>query len=116
MTAADDHHPDSLRRDIHIELQGCRSKAELLTRIAAAMDFPPWFGHNWDALADCLSDLSWLPASGYTVHFRNVEDLHAAAPEVFATLVEILQETAAFWADEGVDFRVRMGADHASGT
>src|ERR1041384_2279578 len=27
---------------------------------AWALDFPDWFGGNWDALVDSLADLSWL--------------------------------------------------------
>src|SRR5690606_18200750 len=42
---------------------GC--KHALLDALAAALGFPPTFGRNWDALADGLGDLSWLPAGGY---------------------------------------------------
>ncbi len=108
MTEANDGLADHARLDIRVELQGCRSKAELLARIATAMHFPSWFGHNWDALADCLCDLSWLPASGYVIHFKHAHALRCAAPEVLDTLLEILAEAAAFWADEGVDFQVRV--------
>jgi hypothetical protein len=44
-----------------IDLHGASSKAEVIARLAAALHFPDWFGHNWDALSDCLSDLGWLP-------------------------------------------------------
>ena len=33
--------------------------------IGKALRFPEWFGHNWDALTDCLLDMGWLPAAGY---------------------------------------------------
>jgi RNAse (barnase) inhibitor barstar len=36
-------------------------RAELFNEFAAGCDFPDWFGRNWDAFADCLGDLSWLP-------------------------------------------------------
>ena len=32
-----------------------------------ALGFPDWFGRNWDALHDCLGDLSWLKAPGYVL-------------------------------------------------
>ena len=44
--------------DIRVDLAGCSDKATLLARLAAALQFPDWFGHNWDALSDCLTDLS----------------------------------------------------------
>ena len=34
----------------------------MLQRIASALGFPSWFGGNWDALFDCLADLSWQSA------------------------------------------------------
>ncbi len=47
-----------------IDLAGCRSKTDLLDRIARALQFPATFGRNWDAFSDCLGDLGWLRANG----------------------------------------------------
>jgi hypothetical protein len=35
----------------------------LFDELAAAFQFPYYFGENWAALADCLGDLEWLNAS-----------------------------------------------------
>ena len=43
--------------EIIIDCGGCADKNELHARIAAALDFPDWYGHNLDALMDCLTDL-----------------------------------------------------------
>jgi len=34
---------------------------------AGALAFPSWFGHSWEALADCLTDLTWLPGAGHVL-------------------------------------------------
>lgn len=39
---------------------GIRSKTKLLAILADKLRFPGYFGHNWDALEECLRDLSWL--------------------------------------------------------
>ena len=44
-----------------VDLAGARDKEALLERLATALDFPDWFGGNWDALEDCLTDLSGAP-------------------------------------------------------
>jgi hypothetical protein len=39
---------------------GIETKSELLSFLAGAFPLPDYFGHNWDALEECLRDLSWL--------------------------------------------------------
>lgn len=87
----------ALRR---VNLQGCGGKADFLARIAAALDFPDWFGHNWDALADCLGDLAWIDAPGLVVVLEHLNDLKTAAPADCDTALEIIAEAAA-WHAEG---------------
>jgi RNAse (barnase) inhibitor barstar len=41
---------------------GITSKAALLTELAQRLHFPDYFGMNWDALDECIHDLSWLLA------------------------------------------------------
>lgn len=82
-----------------IDLDGCIDKAELLKRVSAALGFPDWFGHNWDALADSLEDLSWLPAAGYLLLLERAQDWQAQAGDDAATLLDILNEASAQWAE-----------------
>ena len=44
-----------------------RTKGELLAEFGRALEFPDYFGQNWDALQECLTDLSWLPGDIYVV-------------------------------------------------
>jgi hypothetical protein len=62
----------------------------MLQRIANALGFPSWFGGNWDALFDCLADLSWRPAAGHVLLLEHADRLRQEAPEVFDTAVAIL--------------------------
>ncbi len=39
-----------------------RRKQDLLRVLASGLKFPDYFGWNWDALDECLCDLSWLDA------------------------------------------------------
>ncbi len=87
-----------------IDLDGCREKEDFLTRVAAALEFPAWFGGNWDAYFDCLADLGWRPARGYVLVFENTGAIREAAPEAFDTSVAILGDAARAWAERGVPF------------
>jgi hypothetical protein len=39
----------------------------LFDRCADMLSFPARFAHSWDAFADCVADLSWLPGNGHVV-------------------------------------------------
>ncbi len=65
------------------------SKQELFDRLASTISFPNYFGENWDALIDCLSDLSWIDATEVTL-------LHEGLPRLpereLRTYLECLQD------------------------
>ncbi len=95
-------------RVLTVDLDGVTDKADLLTRLGQGGHFPDWFGHNWDAAADCLSDLSWLgdtegPASRVLVVINDADDL---AADLAAVLGDVLAEASAGWAKRGVNFSV----------
>jgi hypothetical protein len=81
------------------DLAGCRGKTELLRRLAASLALPADFGHNWDALADCLRDLRWLPAWGHVLLFEHVDGLHQDGGRDFDTLLGVLDDAATFAQD-----------------
>jgi RNAse (barnase) inhibitor barstar len=95
---------------VRVDLAGCRDKQEFLARTAAALGFPDWFGGNWDALFDCLADLSWRPAAGYLLILEHAEDLRRHAPEALETALAILGDAANAWRDRGRPFRACIGA------
>jgi len=84
-----------------IDLQGAAEKGALLDRISAALRFPAWFGRNWDALEDCLADLSWSEARGHVLLFERAAQL--ATPDR-DTLVQILGSVASQRAARGRPF------------
>jgi len=94
---------------VRIDLDGCADKAGFLERTAAALGFPSWFGGNWDALFDCLADLSWRPARGYLLVFENTGDMRRYAPEALDTAVTILADAAVAWDERGKPFRAFVG-------
>jgi RNAse (barnase) inhibitor barstar len=80
-----------------VDLSACGDKNALLAACRRDLVLPGHFGANWDALADCLGDLSWRPAAGYVLVFRGSERLARDAPEVLAVLAEVLRAAAAGW-------------------
>jgi len=95
---------------VRIDLDGCDDKAEFLARSAAALDFPAWFGGNWDAFYDCLTDLSWRAAAGYVLVYENADGMRRHAPEALDTALTILGDAAASWAARDRPFRAFVAA------
>jgi len=62
----------------------CTTKQSLLQGLARELEFPPYFGHNWDALDECLADLEdWMPATAYILLFLEADELLADSQEDF---------------------------------
>ena len=78
------------------DLAGCRDKDELLRRLAVSLQLPASFGYNWDALADCLRDLGWMPSWGYVLLFEHADELRTAAGGDYETLLGVLDDAATF--------------------
>ena len=80
-----------------ISLSRVTGKSELLDRFAAALAFPEWFGANWDALQDCLSDLSWRDGRGQLLMIEGFEALQAVSHDDCGVLLDVLAESADHW-------------------
>jgi hypothetical protein len=74
---------------------------DALRAIAQALHFPDWFGGNWDALEDCLGDLSWRPGDGHVLVFRNWQ---ALTSDNLGVLIDVLRSSAEYWSGRGKPF------------
>ncbi len=74
---------------------------DFMNEIAAALQFPYYFGANWPALGECLADLEWLPQSeAYVLFIANAHRLFETEVEAdteLRVLVEILNHTGKEW-------------------
>lgn len=71
-------------------VDGAADRSALLTGVARALRFPAYFGHNLDALDECLADLSWLPEGPVELVWADA-DLLAADPDTHQTVMGILE-------------------------
>lgn len=79
----------------HIDGTRIRTKAEFLNEVAGALAFPDWFGHNLDALYDCLRDLSWLPEGEHVLVWSAPEVLAATDPKADRAIRDVLRDATA---------------------
>ena len=98
---------------IDVDCSHIGSRAELLDAFAREAGVPAGFGRNWDALADVLQDFSWRPADAYAVRLVSGGRVAHALGADWATFIEVLRQTAAYWKARGSAFVVFI--DDASG-
>lgn len=67
---------------------------KVLYQLGSALDFPIWYGANFDALFDCLTDPDWHPAKGHVLMINGISRLRTADPDDFATLIEVFKAAA----------------------
>ncbi len=67
------------KQAVNIVINNELNKDTLLTSIAKACEFPDYFGYNWDALWDCLtdSDVKYLTLDLTDIEKINTEDFNA---------------------------------------
>ncbi|WP_051843918.1 barstar family protein [Streptomyces sp. NRRL S-813] len=83
---------------VTLDLDGVTDKAALMDRSARALALPDWFGRNWDALADSLSDPTVWPRAaarqGLLLVVRGWRAYAEANPGEWRTAQEVFAEAA----------------------
>lgn len=72
----------------------CTTPQTLFQEWAAALQFPYYFGENWDAFEECLGDLQWLPANHYIFLISHADQALRDSSDSFATFINILRLAA----------------------
>jgi RNAse (barnase) inhibitor barstar len=93
----------------HIDGEKVHSEQDFMREIATTLRFPDYFSANWDALADCLIDMSWIGARKYVVYFSNPEQFAAADSEAFGIAIAILDSVAKERSDRSPMFLLLRG-------
>jgi RNAse (barnase) inhibitor barstar len=74
------------------------SKETFLTKAAEVMKFPAYFGANWDAFDECITDLTWCPAEQYVLLYDRPDIFAQADPAQWEIAVDILGSAEEYWA------------------
>ena len=78
-----------------------RDKQSFLQKMAEVMQFPDYFGYNWDALEECITDLDWCPAARYILIYDYPEAFSKVEPEEWKIAYDILRSAVEYW--QGTD-------------
>lgn len=73
---------------------GLSSRDALFEVLSRQLHFPSYFGRNWDALSDCLRDLSWIERRRVVIVH---EDLPLLEAKTLTTYLQVLSECVRDW-------------------
>jgi len=82
---------------VPVRLVAARDKNAFLTAIAKALQFPEYFGHNWEAFYDCLLELRHSERAGTLLVLRDASGFARAEPEELAAALGALADAADYW-------------------
>lgn len=80
-------------REVHLVRAG-GTKQQTMEAFARALDFPAWFGHNLDALADCLNHLLDEAVRPWELIVDDLAVLRRADDRAYTGLRVLLAEVA----------------------
>jgi hypothetical protein len=95
--------------DVVLDLDGVTDKAGFMNRCAQSLRFPEWFGRNWDALLDCLTDPDWMRGhNGRLVRVSCWQGYAAAAPEQWRTALAVFADATERWHNTATPLRIEL--------
>ena len=97
----------------HLEGKKIEKKDQFLNHAAVAMKFPDYFGKNWDAFYDCLTDMEWVESNGYVIYFDHTDGFADHHESQLETVIELFQDAVDFWKGDGKSMLVVLSGDHA---
>lgn len=81
-------------------------KNSFLYTMEHSLDFPAYFGMNWDALSENLTDMSWKPASGYVLVLTNFRAVRGNIGSDLEIINRIFDSTVQYWKERGSGFYI----------
>lgn len=96
----------------HIRGLLCRTVDDFFREISSSMRFPFYFGQNWDAFDECITDLEWLKFKSIQIVFDHFEHMFTAYDDLserkkqLALLEKYLSIAYHFWEEQGIAFTV----------
>ncbi len=74
-------------------------RTTLLQQFDTVMQFPEYFGHNWDALKDCLTELDGHEVDRYIITIDSLEHFAASDREQWSNFMDVCKSVIEYWQD-----------------
>lgn len=104
--------PGSIRQELSTAgwhsayLDGSRiyDKQSLLTEAAKALSFPDYFGMNWDAFEECITEPGFIEGDSFVLLYDHAAILYAQHPAEWKVFYDIMAQAVKYWSAQSVSF------------
>ena len=91
----------------------CETLDGFFRTVSAALRFPDYFGMNWDAFDECITDLEWLKFTGLLIVIDRADRLfvnekNRKRQEFYDLMIKHLQTAFDYWNDRGVKIGILL--------
>ncbi|MET9864741.1 barstar family protein [Streptomyces sp. NPDC006386] len=77
-----------------------RDSDGVFTQFYETLRLPDYFGWNWNALRDCLTDLHWITAKHFLLTIDDADAVLSESTEEREILFRALNDAVKFWAGQ----------------
>ena len=91
---------------MELDVSNVYDDRDLFATVSKAMSFPDYFGENWDALDECLSDLEWLPETGFILVVKGASKAWSRNPKMMGMFTNSWLEANEYWIKQGTPFHL----------
>ncbi|MFF1839072.1 barstar family protein [Streptomyces sp. NPDC058231] len=89
-------------RVVHLAARGWTTERDMHQAVAAALQFPAYYGHNLDALNDCLGDVACIgpyddnvaEGAGLVLSLTDYDRFAAASPRAAQIVLDVVADQA----------------------
>ena len=80
-----------------VDAAGFEGEYEIFEAMNSSFRLPAYFGWNWDALYDCLSNLEWVTADRYLLLIENADRLDVQGSKDHSDFAAVLGRVLKAW-------------------
>lgn len=86
----------------------CHTEEDFFREISSALRFPYYFGHNWNAFDECITDLEWLKFHEILFVIDHFSSMFDGDKKIQQVLLSHLQYAQSQWSDMAIDMTVLL--------
>lgn len=82
---------------IDINLGSLKTSNSFLKIMSKELYFPEYFGFNYNALDECMQDLSWIPENEIIINFKHLDRLKEKNQPLYDVIYDCLNMYQDYW-------------------